>query len=158
MNNISICKNCYGCGVCVIICPQKIINLELDKEGFYHPNIFDIDACTNCGKCLNVCAFYVEKISETAKIIPESFSGWSKNNQNLARCSSGGVSFEIGAYLINKGYKACGVKYNGELKRAEHFMAASVNDFTPSIGSKLSLIHISEPTRLGMISYAVFCL
>src|SRR5450756_1724255 len=26
----------------------------------------------------------------------------------------------------------------------------------PSVG--LSLIHISEPTRLGMISYAVFCL
>src|SRR5665648_230936 len=25
-------------------------------------------------------------------------------------------------------------------------------------GIKLSLIHISEPTRLGMISYAVFCL
>src|SRR5665648_1082703 len=24
--------------------------------------------------------------------------------------------------------------------------------------SQLSLIHISEPTRLGMISYAVFCL
>src|SRR5428012_23967 len=24
--------------------------------------------------------------------------------------------------------------------------------------SRLSLIHISEPTRLGMISYAVFCL
>src|SRR5659263_113454 len=25
-------------------------------------------------------------------------------------------------------------------------------------GRRLSLIHISEPTRLGMISYAVFCL
>ena len=25
-------------------------------------------------------------------------------------------------------------------------------------GRYLSLIHISEPTRLGMISYAVFCL
>ena len=25
-------------------------------------------------------------------------------------------------------------------------------------GEILSLIHISEPTRLGMISYAVFCL
>ena len=25
-------------------------------------------------------------------------------------------------------------------------------------GIELSLIHISEPTRLGMISYAVFCL
>src|SRR5450756_906659 len=27
-----------------------------------------------------------------------------------------------------------------------------------AIVAKLSLIHISEPTRLGMISYAVFCL
>src|SRR5450756_2157433 len=27
-----------------------------------------------------------------------------------------------------------------------------------SQGANLSLIHISEPTRLGMISYAVFCL
>ena len=27
-----------------------------------------------------------------------------------------------------------------------------------SMGYDLSLIHISEPTRLGMISYAVFCL
>src|SRR5450756_2987202 len=28
----------------------------------------------------------------------------------------------------------------------------------PFCGMTLSLIHISEPTRLGMISYAVFCL
>src|SRR5665648_565162 len=27
-----------------------------------------------------------------------------------------------------------------------------------TVGVMLSLIHISEPTRLGMISYAVFCL
>ena len=27
-----------------------------------------------------------------------------------------------------------------------------------SFANNLSLIHISEPTRLGMISYAVFCL
>ena len=26
------------------------------------------------------------------------------------------------------------------------------------LAQELSLIHISEPTRLGMISYAVFCL
>src|SRR5450756_2804325 len=29
---------------------------------------------------------------------------------------------------------------------------------SPDEGQHLSLIHISEPTRLGMISYAVFCL
>src|SRR5665648_339504 len=29
---------------------------------------------------------------------------------------------------------------------------------SPDVSAFLSLIHISEPTRLGMISYAVFCL
>src|SRR5450756_2010219 len=49
------------------------------------------------------------------------------------------------------------------------FMRVPPNDPTPSSGRRhavrqsplrpyLSLIHISEPTRLGMISYAVFCL
>src|SRR5450759_1758865 len=33
-----------------------------------------------------------------------------------------------------------------------------VVDHDPGVGVYLSLIHISEPTRLGMISYAVFCL
>src|SRR5450756_536753 len=33
----------------------------------------------------------------------------------------------------------------------------AMEDF-PQKGKDLSLIHISEPTRLGMISYAVFCL
>src|SRR5665648_165377 len=30
--------------------------------------------------------------------------------------------------------------------------------FSTAVNTYLSLIHISEPTRLGMISYAVFCL
>src|SRR5450756_2939664 len=32
------------------------------------------------------------------------------------------------------------------------------NTYLKLSGEVLSLIHISEPTRLGMISYAVFCL
>src|SRR5450759_3754001 len=34
----------------------------------------------------------------------------------------------------------------------------SFPQFVQNIATSLSLIHISEPTRLGMISYAVFCL
>src|SRR5665648_1224898 len=34
----------------------------------------------------------------------------------------------------------------------------SVTNGIKSAAQRLSLIHISEPTRLGMISYAVFCL
>src|SRR5659263_741411 len=42
-----------------------------------------------------------------------------------------------------------------------HFTQLPVDmtlSFLQRIASDLSLIHISEPTRLGMISYAVFCL
>src|SRR5665648_1054136 len=35
---------------------------------------------------------------------------------------------------------------------------APTRTFRGHAADKLSLIHISEPTRLGMISYAVFCL
>ena len=35
---------------------------------------------------------------------------------------------------------------------------ANEEEFRKNALLELSLIHISEPTRLGMISYAVFCL
>jgi coenzyme F420-reducing hydrogenase beta subunit len=38
--------------------------------------------------------------------------------------------------LINKGFKACGVKYNYQENRAEHFVADTVAEFEESIGSK----------------------
>src|SRR5450756_2882062 len=41
-------------------------------------------------------------------------------------------------------------------KNLQGFQAFSEKSRPP--GYILSLIHISEPTRLGMISYAVFCL
>src|SRR5450756_1923651 len=47
--------------------------------------------------------------------------------------------------------------------RSPTFTPGPRPSFTPTAGIShvvvvLSLIHISEPTRLGMISYAVFCL
>src|SRR5450759_2087444 len=37
-------------------------------------------------------------------------------------------------------------------------LCTEANNSKQCVGLILSLIHISEPTRLGMISYAVFCL
>src|SRR5450756_1468299 len=41
---------------------------------------------------------------------------------------------------------------------AEAILKVKVMSWVGRNGDSLSLIHISEPTRLGMISYAVFCL
>src|SRR5450756_2621676 len=47
------------------------------------------------------------------------------------------------------------------LKQSGHAASATAHsrtEYSAYSTPNLSLIHISEPTRLGMISYAVFCL
>lgn len=51
MKNISELSHCYGCSLCAVICPQQIITLCQDKEGFYQPVIEKNDECTACGLC-----------------------------------------------------------------------------------------------------------
>lgn len=46
MKNISELSHCYGCSLCAVICPQQIITLCQDKEGFYQPVIEKNDECT----------------------------------------------------------------------------------------------------------------
>ena len=57
MKNVSIIKHCYGCGVCAASCIKKIIKIRLNEEGFYAPYIDELEKCTECGLCLDVCAF-----------------------------------------------------------------------------------------------------
>src|SRR5450756_2583682 len=45
-----------------------------------------------------------------------------------------------------------------DLVRRYDVVVSAVDNFPTRYLLNLSLIHISEPTRLGMISYAVFCL
>lgn len=135
--NISKFDHCYGCGVCVAVCPVKIIDFKENAEGFYEPYIEHQEKCINCGLCLKVCAFNHEEVArgeEGGRI--ESFAAYSKDEIVRQRCSSGGIGFEVGKFLLNSGYKACGVRYNPNLKRAEHFIADNEVDFRPSVGSK----------------------
>lgn len=135
MNNISHIRDCYGCGVCATVCPKKIISIRLNEEGFYTPEICDADSCINCGLCVDVCAFGHEELAPTDKEI-HSYAAWSKDPVVRYRCSSGGVGFELGRTLLNQGYKVCGVRYNAERNRAEHYVATTVEELIPSVGSK----------------------
>lgn len=135
MNNISIIHDCYGCGVCSAVCPQKIIDIVLNKNGFYEPTINEIDKCTNCGLCLNVCGFNHSEIASTPTVI-KSYAAWSDDKRVQRKCSSGGVGFEIGLSLMKEGYKVSGVKFNADKNRAEHYIASTKEELVQTVGSK----------------------
>lgn len=133
--NISSTHDCYGCGVCAIVCAKRIIDVRLNADGFYEPYITDESQCTNCGLCMDVCSYNHEELSLKDSCI-SSYAAWSSDKKVRRKCSSGGVGFEVGRTLISKGYKVCGVRYNLELNRAEHYVATTIKEFVHSIGSK----------------------
>ena len=135
MKNVSKTKNCYGCSVCSASCPKDIISISLNREGFYEPVIKETDKCIKCGICLDVCAFNHQELSLQERDI-HSWAAWSNDDAIRKKCSSGGIGFEIGKQLINKGYKAIGCRYDINEQRAEHYIASTVEEFIQSIGSK----------------------
>ena len=135
-NNISGISNCFGCGVCASVCSKKIIRIHLNSDGFYEPYIDDFDECTNCGLCRNVCSYLHNDLSLPDSKPLRSWAAWSNDQTIRQKCSSGGIGYEIGKQLIEKGYKAVVCRYNVQNRRAEHFMALTVEEFKQSIGSK----------------------
>lgn len=137
MKNISQVHDCYGCGVCATVCAKKIVEISLNKDGFYEPKITDLDKCTNCGLCVEVCAFSHEELALSKDNVSiNSWAAWSNDERVLRKCSSGGIGFEIAKQLIEKDYKLCGCRYNVDKNRAEHYIATTPEEAIQSIGSK----------------------
>lgn len=135
MKNISKYKNCYGCGLCAVVCAKQIIDIKLNKEGFYQPYIKDSTQCTECGLCLDVCSFSKSEIA-TKPVQFVSYAAWSKNEDIRRKSSSGGVTYELASYLIDELYKVCGCRYNAKEKRAEHYITENKKELEQSLGSK----------------------
>lgn len=143
MNNICGIKNCYGCGVCAAACPRRIISLRLNSDGFYEPFVADLSACIECGICRECCAYLHDEVA-CFSAVPDCYAAWSKRENIRRMCSSGGIGFEIGTRLIERGYKACAVKYDAGNARAAHFIASSVEDYMSSAGSKYIQSYTAE--------------
>lgn len=134
--NISTNQDCYGCGVCAIVCPQKIISLNYNKLGFLEPKIIDEVKCTNCSICSKVCSFNDVTLSNKAQEINIAYAAWSKDSKARKDCSSGGVSIDISKYLFTLGYKICSVRYNPDKNIAEHYLSSNKTELKDSYGSK----------------------
>lgn len=49
---------CKGCGLCVEVCPKKILALHKEKlnaKGYHPIAITDDEACISCASCARMC-------------------------------------------------------------------------------------------------------
>lgn len=137
MDNVAEISGCYGCGVCATACPRNIIDIYLNPDGFYEPRIASMDKCVHCKLCTEVCSWIHDDLALQSGSNPLScYAAWSVDEKVRRRCSSGGIGFEIGRYLLANGYQVCGVRYSTDLGRAEHYIATNEEELMPSIGSK----------------------
>lgn len=137
MDNVAEISDCYGCGICATVCPRDIIDIRLNPDGFYEPRIASLDKCVHCKLCIEVCSWLHDDLALQSGNNPlSSYAAWSVDEKVRSQCSSGGIAFEIGRYLLTNGYQVCGVRYNAELGRAEHYIATTNEELIPSIGSK----------------------
>lgn len=133
INNISDFNHCFGCGVCVNSCPKKIIKFGINEKGFFSPSIENQSNCLYCGICLKICS-YNNNIPESA--IKQCYAGWSNNEKSRNSSSSGGIAYEIAKLGIMNEYRVVGVRYDIYKKRAEHYIAETLDEISETKGSK----------------------
>lgn len=125
--------NCCGCSACTIQCPSKCLHMEVNSEGFYSV-ISSQEECLECGICEKVCPMLSSETNEQKNV--NAYSVYSKSDNVRKSCSSGGIAYEISRFMISKGYKVFGVKYNYELDIAETKICSSEDELEELKGSK----------------------
>ena len=56
---------CIGCGLCVYVCPRKILIIsdnKVNSKGCHIANVTDTTKCIGCGSCTMICPKSVIKI------------------------------------------------------------------------------------------------
>jgi len=50
-------ERCKACGLCVDVCPKKIIGLSdrLNRQGYHPATVSEQDKCTSCALCARMC-------------------------------------------------------------------------------------------------------
>ena len=129
--NVSEINNCYGCRACEQVCPEKVISMQPDKEGFLYP-VINNDGCIKCGKCLKVCpAFNLSEMN----VPVTTYAAQNKNINVLLDSSSGGIFSALAEETVSKGGYVAGCIFDENLK-VIHVLSNNMADIEKMRGSK----------------------
>ena len=120
-NNISILPKpgCYGCGVCVDVCPTECITLLDDQEGFPYPSV-DQAVCIECRKCINTCPGLNDIDRQRFLEQPVFYAGYSNDDRVRYLSSSGGFFSLVAEQILAEGGVVYGAQYDFEDMTVKH--------------------------------------
>jgi len=107
---------CFGCGLCVSVCPKKCLDIKFNDFGEYNP-FFCSDQCTHCGLCLKCCIqsgnnYHLDLQEYCDTVNPyhddllgkyfQNYVGYSNVDSHRANGSSGGITTWLLEILLSK--------------------------------------------------------
>lgn len=125
-------ENCCGCGACSLVCSQKAITMEEDKEGFLYPKIAQ-EKCIDCGLCQKACGLKTTKMNEYNQ---KYFEVKAKDTLVREKSRSGATFFCMAEKMISENGVVYGVSCDLESCKVAFIRAENIYDCEKMQGSK----------------------
>ena len=133
-------SKCCGCYGCTNVCPKQCIDMKIDNEGFWYPEV-DKDKCIDCSLCEKVCPAINTQSKEEFKTI--AYACKNRNENVRVSSSSGGVFTSLCEYIINNDGVVFGAAFNNNFE-VEHMEATTLEECEKFRGSKYVQSKIGE--------------
>lgn len=136
--------DCNGCEACANACPQNVITMIRDTEGFAYPEI-NHELCKNCGRCDDACPA-LNFVKKYPKALPKIYAAINPNAKVRRHSTSGGVFGALGEFVLNDGGVVFGAAFDKNW-RVVHTTAKTLDELDNLRGSKYVQSQIGDVYR-----------
>lgn len=130
-------NKCTACMACIDACAHKVLESELDTNGYYRIKINPDRQCSSCGMCTRSCPVLTPPNNTSSTkdgFAPCAYAVWTDNDSLRSQCASGGAFGAMASRIIGIGGVAYGAAIDGF--RIRHHRAETIEQLIGLLGSK----------------------